>query len=77
MTQEKEIFSAEVDKILHIIIHLLYTNKEIFMCELILNASDECDKLRYLSQTAPNLLGDDSTFKITVKVDKDNRNIIT
>lgn len=76
MSQEKKVFSAEVDKILHIMIHSLYTNKEIFMRELISNASDACDKLRYLSQTTPNLLGDDSTFKITVKVDKDNRNII-
>lgn len=76
MLGEKKVFSAEVDKILHIMIHSLYTNKEIFMRELISNASDACDKLRYLSQTAPNLLEGDGTFKVTVKVDKDNRNII-
>src|SRR5687768_11403480 len=76
MTQEKMAFNAEVDKILHIMIHSLYTNKEIFMRELISNASDACDKLRYLSQTDSHLLGDDITLKITVKVDKNNRNII-
>ena len=76
MTEEKKAFSTEVDKILHLMVHSLYTNKEIFMRELISNASDACDKLRYLSQTNPNLLKDDTNFKITVKVDKDNRNII-
>ena len=76
MTQEKKPFNTEVDKILHLMIHSLYTNKEIFMRELISNASDACDKLRYLSQTTPNLLGDYVNFKITVKVDKDNRTII-
>ena len=75
MTEEKKAFSTEVDKILHLMVHSLYTNKEIFMRELISNASDACDKLRYLSQTNPNLLKDDTNFKITVKVDKDNRNI--
>ena len=48
MVYEKKTFGAEVDKILHIMIHSLYTNKEIFMRELISNASDACDKLRYL-----------------------------
>jgi molecular chaperone HtpG len=76
MNQEKKTFNAEVDKILHLMIHSLYTNKEIFMRELISNASDACDKLRYLSQTTPNLLGDDINFKITVNLDKDNKNII-
>ena len=76
MTQEKKTFDAEVGKILHLMIHSLYTNKEIFMRELISNASDACDKLRYLSQTNPNLLEDDTNLKIIVKVDKDNKQII-
>ena len=76
MVYEKKTFGAEVDKILHIMIHSLYTNKEIFMRELVSNASDACDKLRYLSQITPDLLGNDTTFKITVRIDKDNRNII-
>jgi molecular chaperone HtpG len=76
MTQEVKKFDAEVSKILHLVIHSLYTNKEIFMRELISNASDACDKLRYLSQTSPALLGDDPEFKITVKIEKDKHNII-
>lgn len=76
MTEEKKKFDAEVGKILHLMIHSLYTNKEIFMRELISNASDACDKLRYLSQTESGLLTEDTNLKIVVKVDKDNRNII-
>ena len=76
MIEEKKTFDAEVGKILHLMIHSLYGNKEIFMRELISNASDACDKLRYLSQTSPNLLGGDVNLKITVKVDKDNKQII-
>ena len=46
------------------------------MRELISNASDACDKLRYLSQTNQSLIADDTKFKITVKVEKENRKII-
>ncbi|MCC8397746.1 MAG: molecular chaperone HtpG [Rickettsia endosymbiont of Labidopullus appendiculatus] len=76
MTQEKKKFDAEVGKILNLMIHSLYTNKEIFMRELISNASDACDKLRYLAQSDAKLIADDPLFKITVKVDKDKRQII-
>nr|WP_016926634.1 molecular chaperone HtpG [Rickettsia conorii] len=76
MIQEKKKFDAEVGKILNLMIHSLYSNKEIFMRELISNASDACDKLRYLSQSNSELVAGDSNFKITVKVDKDNRQII-
>lgn len=76
MTQETKKFDAEVGKILHLMIHSLYTNKEIFIRELISNASDACDRLRYLAQTSPSLLTEDTEFKITIKVDKEARNII-
>ena len=76
MEGDKRKFDAEVGKILHLMIHSLYTNKEIFMRELISNASDACDKLRYLSQTNQELLADDTNLRITVKVDKDNKQII-
>ncbi|MDR0296759.1 MAG: molecular chaperone HtpG [Rickettsia sp.] len=76
MTQEKKKFDAEVGKILNLMIHSLYTNKEIFMRELISNASDACDKLRYLAQSDAKLIADDPLFKITVKIDKDKRQII-
>lgn len=76
MKEEKKEFSAEVDKILNLMIHSLYKNKEIFMRELISNASDACDNLRYLSQTNPALIKEDKDFKITIRVDKENKNII-
>ncbi|MCZ6901710.1 MAG: molecular chaperone HtpG [Rickettsia endosymbiont of Ixodes persulcatus] len=76
MTQEKKKFDAEVGKILNLMIHSLYSNKEIFMRELISNASDACDKLRYLSQSNNTLVAGDSNFKITVKIDKNNGQII-
>ncbi|WP_341756615.1 MULTISPECIES: molecular chaperone HtpG [unclassified Candidatus Tisiphia] len=76
MTQEKKKFDAEVGKILNLMIHSLYTNKEIFMRELISNSSDACDKLRYLAQSDAKLIADDPIFKITVRIDKDKRQII-
>ncbi|WP_342268186.1 molecular chaperone HtpG [Candidatus Tisiphia endosymbiont of Empis tessellata] len=76
MTQEKKKFDAEVGKILNLMIHSLYTNKEIFMRELISNASDACDKLRYLAQSDAKLIADDPIFKVTVRIDKDKRQII-
>ena len=68
-------FDAEVGKVLHLMIHSLYTNKDIFLRELISNASDACDKLRYKAIANPEFLdGDD--FKISVKIDKPNNAII-
>lgn len=75
MTEEKNKFDAEIGKVLHLMIHSIYTNKEIFIRELISNASDACDKLRYLSQTDSSLIGDDPEFKIQIKIDKDARTI--
>ncbi len=75
MTQEKRKFDAEIGKVLNLMIHSLYTNKEIFMRELISNSSDACDKLRYLSQTDSRLLDNNSEFKIVVSVDKDARTL--
>lgn len=75
MTQEKKNFDAEVGKVLHLMIHSLYTNKEIFMRELISNSSDACDKLRYLGQTDSKLIKDGADFKITIKVDKEAKTI--
>ncbi|RTK92949.1 MAG: molecular chaperone HtpG [Rickettsiales bacterium] len=75
MTQEKRKFDAEIGKVLQLMIHSLYTNKEIFLRELISNSSDACDKLKFLSQTDSNLLAGNSDFKITVSVDKEAKTI--
>ena len=56
MTTEKHTFNAEVAKVLQLVIHSLYTNKDIFIRELVSNASDACDKLRFESQKNPDLL---------------------
>ncbi len=76
MSVETRKFSAEVDNVLHFVIHSLYTNKEIFLRELISNASDACDKLRYLAQSNAELLKNDSNFKITFKINKEQQQLI-
>jgi molecular chaperone HtpG len=76
MSIETRKFDAEVGKVLNLMIHSLYTNKEIFMRELISNASDACDKLRYLAISNPELTKDDPEFKIEVSVDSTKRQII-
>ncbi len=68
-------FDAEVGKVLNIVIHSLYTNKDIFLRELISNASDACDKLRYESQLNPNLLDLSDELKITISSNKDKNEL--
>ena len=70
MKMEKLGFQAEVSRLLDIVAHSLYSDRAVFLRELISNASDACDKLRYLSLTEPGLVGDDPEFKITVAIDK-------
>jgi molecular chaperone HtpG len=71
MAAEKREFQAEVSKLLDIVVHSLYSNKEIFLRELISNASDACDKLRYGAVTQPGLLDGQPEFKIRLIPDKD------
>src|SRR5436853_582480 len=73
---EKQAFGAEVAKVLKLMIHSLYTNKDIFVRELVSNASDACDKLRYAALTQPELQAGDGEFKIRVSIDKDKRLLI-
>ena len=68
-------FESEVSQILHLMIHSLYSNKEIFLRELISNASDACDKLRFEALADGQLLGDDKDLKIFVDYDKDSKTI--
>ena len=62
-------FSAEVGRVLDIVINSLYTHREVFLRELISNASDACDKLRYESLSRPELLGDRPDLEIRIVAD--------
>lgn len=77
MSTQKETlgFQTEVKQLLHLMIHSLYSNKEIFLRELISNASDAADKLRFEGLAKPGLFENDSDLNITIAVDKDNRTI--
>jgi molecular chaperone HtpG len=63
-------FQTEVKQLLHLMIHSLYTHKEVFMRELVSNASDALDKLRFESLTQKDILGDDTELCIRLKLDK-------
>ena len=73
---EKKQFKTESKRILDLMINSIYTNKEIFLRELISNASDAIDKLYYRSLTDKNLDVDRDKLEIRIELDKDNRNII-
>lgn len=68
-------FEAEVKQILDLMIHSVYSDKEIFLRELISNASDACDKLRFESVSDDSLLKEDSELKIRISVDKEKRTV--
>lgn len=67
---EKHDFQAEVSKVLNIVVNSLYSHSEVFLRELISNASDACDKLRYAALTHPDLMKDHGAFEIILKPDK-------
>ena len=73
MTADKQTFGfqTEVKQLLHLVIHSLYSNKEIFLRELISNASDAAEKLRFEALDKPNLLKDGSELAIKIDFDKD------
>ncbi len=75
MSEEKLSFQAEVSRLLDIVAHSLYSNKEIFLRELISNASDACDRLRYAALTQPELTADDPDFKIELSLDTDAKTL--
>jgi molecular chaperone HtpG len=73
--EERFGFQAEIVQLLDLMVHSLYRNKEIFLRELISNASDAADRLRFEALSAPELYEDDSDLKIRVTYDKDARTI--
>lgn len=72
---ETHAFGAEISKVLKLMIHSLYTNKDIFLRELISNASDACDKLRYEALSNDKLMGKDSDLKITISANEGERTL--
>ena len=68
-------FQTEVKQLLHLMIHSLYSNKEIFLRELISNGSDACDKLRFEALTNAELYEDDFELKIRIEFDKDKHTL--
>ena len=76
MRRQTENFQAETKELLNLMVHSIYTNKEIFLRELISNASDAVDKLRFKALTDTELLKDGNDFKITISADKDNKTLI-
>ena len=75
MNKTTHSFQAEVQQILHLVTHSLYSNKEIFLRELISNASDACDKLRFEALDKPELLEEQTALEVRVLVDAEARTL--
>jgi molecular chaperone HtpG len=69
-------FEADVARLLHLMVHSVYSDKDVFLRELISNAADACEKLRYEAIANPALLGDDPKARITLTLDPDNRTLV-
>jgi molecular chaperone HtpG len=72
IASESRAFEADVSKLLHMMVHSVYSDRDVFLRELISNAADACEKLRYEAIADPSLLGDDPQPKITITLDKDS-----
>ena len=75
MSKHTHSFQAEVAQLLHLVTHSLYSNKEIFLRELISNASDACDKLRFEALANGALYGDQPELRVRLAFDKDARTL--
>ena len=75
MSKQTLSFQAEVKQILHLVTHSLYSNKEIFLRELVSNASDACDKLRFEALDAPELFEDAPNLEVRVAFDAEAKTI--
>jgi molecular chaperone HtpG len=68
-------FEADVARLLHMMVHSVYSDKTVFLRELISNAADACEKLRYEALSAPDLLGDEARTQIAITLDPDARTL--
>jgi molecular chaperone HtpG len=69
-------FQADVARLLHMMVHSVYSNKDIFVRELISNAADACEKLRYEAIARPELIEGEHAFRILITADKDARTLV-
>ncbi|WP_018237366.1 molecular chaperone HtpG [Ensifer sp. BR816] len=76
MSVEKHVFEADVAKLLHLMVHSVYSDKNVFLRELISNAADACEKLRYEAIVSPELLGSDPQPRITLTLDEEKARLI-
>lgn len=74
--EEKHEFQAEVSRLLHLMVHSVYSNKDIFLRELISNSADACERLRYKALSEPGLLAEDAEFSIRLETDPKARTLI-
>ncbi len=72
---ETRAFEADVSKLLHMMVHSVYSDRDVFLRELISNAADACERLRYEAIASPALLDSDSTFRITITIDADRKTL--
>ena len=73
--KETHAFEADVAKLLHMMVHSVYSDRDVFLRELISNSADACERLRYEAIANPALLGSDSTFRITLAIDADKKTL--
>ncbi|AWY20846.1 molecular chaperone HtpG [Moraxella bovis] len=75
MTVKNHTFETEVNQLLHLVTHSLYSNPDIFVRELVSNASDACDKLRFLATSDDSLYENDGELAIKIEIDKDAKTL--
>ena len=72
---ERRSFEADVAQLLQLMVHSVYSDRDVFLRELISNAADACEKLRFEAIAHPALLGDDPKPRITLLIDAENRRL--